>query len=194
MASTLNAPCLYFLSVSSLNKLLDYQDTVIKQEGLQVAMLKGLLRGSTAELSFHTNNKIFPNITSSRRQQTCLSPEAAWIRTWAQERKGVGKAEEESFSFFFIFKASSILGLYLLFCLAPGVKGLIVMETGGHRFIALPLDAGLICLVVSICFLSLSHPGPQPPPACELPLQDLGKLLCSGRCRPQPIGGASARP
>lgn len=68
------------------------------------------------------------------------------------------------------------------------------METGGHRFIALPLDAGLICLVVSISFLSLSHPGPQPPPACELPLQDLGKLLCSGRCRPQPIGGASARP
>lgn len=51
-----------------------------------------------------------------------------------------GRRRKESFSFF-LFKASSILGLYLLFCLAPGVKGLTVMETGGRRFIALPLDS-----------------------------------------------------
>lgn len=73
-------PLAFIFCLSPLNKLLDCQDTVIKQEGLQVAVLKGLLSGSSAELSFHTN-KIFPNITSSRRQQTCLSPEAAWIGT-----------------------------------------------------------------------------------------------------------------
>lgn len=54
---------------------------------------------------------------------------------------GVGKGRRKESISFFIFTASSILGIYLLFCLALGVKGLTVMETGGRRFIALPLDS-----------------------------------------------------
>lgn len=136
--------CLYFPTAASSHNLLHYQGTTIKQESHQVTMLTGLLSRSAEGLRFHTNNRIFPNIASSCRQQTCFSPKEARIRTWATERKGVGRREgrrrKESFSFF-ISKASSILGLYLLFCSAPGVKGLTVMETGGHRFIALPLDS-----------------------------------------------------
>lgn len=80
-----------------------------------------------------------------------------------------GRRKKESFSLFFViylfillFKASSIWRIYLLFCLALGVKGLTAVEAGDRRLIALPLDSlGRFCPVVSVSLLSLLHPGPK---------------------------------
>lgn len=191
---------LYFPSAACSHNLLHYQGTMIKQESHQVTTLTGLLSRSTEGLRFHTINRIFPNIACSCRQRTLFSPEEARIRTWATERKGVGRREgrrrKESFSFF-IFKASSILGPYLLFCSAPGVKGLTVMETGGHRFIALPLDSLLgqfawWWVSASSAFLtqdlSLIQPEGSLTPAP-------GKTqLCCSQCWAPPIRGSSDCP
>lgn len=136
--------CLYFPSASSLHNLLNYQGKMIKQESHQATMLKGLLSGSVE------GRTEIPHQSQNPAQRCQLMQTADLLlsrgglghnlRLWEEAGSGGRNSRRRNDSFsLFIFKGSSILGLDLLACLAPGVKGLPVMETGGRRFIALPL-------------------------------------------------------
>lgn len=109
---------------------------------------------------------------------------------------GAGKAEEKESSSLFIFKASSIWRMYLLFSF--GSRGERAHSNGNWRSPIYCFSSGLsgpMCLVVSFSFLSLSHPGPQLHPALRTSsLRDLGKLSSRGQCQALPIRGSSDYP
>lgn len=152
-----------------------------REESHQVPSLKGCLAGPGKNwdcrpsqhlpyMPAHTDSKL-----ASRQRRPGLEPHKG-------SRRGEGKeAQERKASPLLFFKASSILGVdfsfLFFFHLAPRVKGLTVMETGGHRFIALPLD-----FLGWFVWWWVELPQPFSPRTltlisqlCTLPLGDLGK-------------------